>query len=428
MIGFETMKAPNKFQLITRQIRTKPRSRLSVFKNLPSGQQAQLCLILSKHLTYDLLSRLNDLEIAAILENLDPDEATDIIQLFPRKKQTDLLEILSFRMKNAVEKLLGFDPRTAAGLMSVDYIQVNEDDTIAEVAKQFKIHEKRTGRLPTIIVLKSGAAAGRLAGYFPGHELGFAHLKDKAKKYTRKIPTIHHASAYEEAIDLFRAYPHAKVAVLGNSGNVLGIIYSDDIARVLREQTAASLYNFAGVSNEESVFAAAGEKIKFRYKWLIVNLGTAFLASFVVSLFDQTIAKYVLLAVYMPIIAGMGGNAGTQAMAVMVRGITLKQIDLKSSLAALKNELISGFANGAINGALVALVILFANRDPLLAFVLFSAMIINLMVAGAAGTMVPLLMAKMGKDPASSATIFITTATDVLGFFAFLGLAALLLP
>jgi len=145
-------------------------------------------------------------------------------------------------------------------------------------------------------------------------------------------------------------------------------------------------------------------------------------------LFDQTIAKYVLLAVYMPIIAGMGGNAGTQAMAVMVRGITLKQIDLKSSLAALKNELISGFANGAINGALVALVILFANRDPLLAFVLFSAMIINLMVAGAAGTMVPLLMAKMGKDPASSATIFITTATDVLGFFAFLGLAALLLP
>ncbi len=422
------MKAPNKFQAIIRQIRTTPRARIFLFKSLPPAQQAQACLILSKHLVYDLLNRMDDLEIAAILENLDPDEATDILQLFPKNKQVDLLEILSSRVRNAVEKLLGFDPKTAAGLMNVDYIQVNEDDTIAEVAKQFKVHEKRTGRLPTIIVLKDGNSAGNLAGYFPGHELGFAHLKDKAKKYTRKIVTIHHSAGYEEAIDIFRAYPHGKIAVLGNSGNVLGIIYSDDIARLLREQTAASLYNFAGVSSEESVFAGASEKIKFRYKWLIVNLGTAFLASFVVSLFDQTIAKYVLLAVYMPIIAGMGGNAGTQAMAVMVRGITLKQIDIKSSMGALKNEVISGFANGAINGALVAMVILFFNHDPLLAFVLFSAMIVNLVVAAAAGTMVPLLMAKLGKDPASSATIFITTATDVLGFFVFLGLATLLLP
>jgi len=157
-------------------------------------------------------------------------------------------------------------------------------------------------------------------------------------------------------------------------------------------------------------------------------LATSFLAAFVVSLFDQTIAKYVLLAVYMPIAAHPRDNAGTQAMAVMVRGITLKQIDFKSSFGALKNEVLSGLANGAINGGLVAMVILFANRDPLLALVLFLAMIINLVVAGAAGTMVPLLMAKFGKDPASSATIFITTATDVLGFFAFLGLAALLLP
>ena len=419
------MKAPNKLQATIKAIRTKPKTRLAVFKNLLPAQQAQICLILSKHLVYDILSRLDDLEVAAILENLDPDEATDILQLFPAAKRTDLLEILSLRMKHAVERLLGFDPKTAAGLMNVDYIQVGENETIAEVAKQFKIHEKRTGRLPAIIVLRSD---GKLAGYLPGHELGFAQLKDKAKKYTRRIATIRHSATHEEAVDLFRAYSHAKIAVIGANDNVMGIIYSDDIARVLREQTAVSLYNFAGVAKEESVFGGAGEKIKFRYKWLIINLGTSFLAAFVVSMFDQTIAKYVLLAVYMPIIAGMGGNAGTQAMAVMVRGITLKQIDFKSSFGALKNELLSGFANGVINGALVAIVILFANRDPLLALVLFLAMIVNLMVAAAAGTMAPLLMARLGKDPASSATIFITTATDVLGFFAFLGLATILLP
>jgi magnesium transporter len=309
--------------------------------------------------------------------------------------------------------------------MDVDYIQVNEDDSIAEVSKQFKVHEKRTGRLPTIIVLKSG---GELSGYLPGHELGFAYPKDKARKYVRKITTIPYSAPQEEAAELFRNYPHSKMAVLGETGQVLGIIYSDDVLRLLREQESASLYNFAGVSKEESVLDGTVDKVKFRYKWLIINLGTAFLASFVVSLFDATISKYVLLAVYMPIIAGMGGNAATQTMAVMVRGIALRQIDLSSPLYALKKEVSAGLINGIINGIIVAAVVIIINRNVMIAFILALAMVINLIVASFFGTLIPLVMKKLGKDPASSATIFITTATDVLGFLAFLGLAKLLLP
>lgn len=309
--------------------------------------------------------------------------------------------------------------------MNIDYIQINESDSIGEVAKQFKIHEKRTGHSPTIIVLKQ---EGVLSGYLPGHELGFAFPKDKAKKYVKKINTIPYFASQEEAIELFRNFPHSKIAVLGETGQVLGIIYSDDILRLLREQESASLYNFAGVSKEESVLDGTIVKVKSRYKWLILNLGTAFLASFVVGFFEETISKYILLAVYMPIIAGMGGNAATQTMAVMVRGISLKQINPDSPLYMLKKEVLAGAANGIINGIIVACIVLLINKDLMIALILALAMVINLIVASFAGTLIPLLMKKIGKDPASSATIFITTATDVLGFLAFLGLAALLLP
>jgi magnesium transporter len=156
-------------------------------------------------------------------------------------------------------------------------------------------------------------------------------------------------------------------------------------------------------------------------------LGTAFLASFVVSRFEDTLSAFVLLAVYMPIVAGMGGNAATQTLAVLVRGIALKQIELKTAWRTLRNELGASLVNGIINGLLVAAVVILVNHDYKIAAILAMAMVLNMLVAAFFGTLVPLLMSKLGKDPAASATIFITTATDVLGFLAFLGLATVVL-
>ena len=143
--------------------------------------------------------------------------------------------------------------------------------------------------------------------------------------------------------------------------------------------------------------------------------------------FEPVLSKYVLLAVYMPIVAGMGGNAATQTLAVLVRGIALRQIELRTALKTLRNELGASLINGLINGVLVALVVVIINRDIKIALILAMAMVINLLVAGFFGTLVPLIMQKLGKDPATSATIFITTATDILGFMAFLGLATIIL-
>lgn len=345
------------------------------------------------------------------------------MQLVGRKKRERVLPLVSYSIKDSLSTLLEFDPETAAGLMTLDYISVSKQDKVDAVAKKFKKHEKTTGRPPVILVVEEG----KLIGFLPGHELGFTPKNQKINRGVKRIQTISYAASHEEVIRLFNAHPHSKVAVLNDAGFVIGIIYSDDVLSIINENQASTLYDFAGVSSEESVTDSSAKKVKFRYKWLIINLATAFLAAFTVSQFEDVISKYVLLAVYMPIVAGMGGNAGTQTLAVIVRGIALKQISLSTALKTLKNEVFAGMANGLINGFLVAFVVLVKDHDAKIAFVLAVAMVINLVIAAFFGTLVPLIMSKLKKDPAASATIFITTATDVLGFLVFLSLATLVL-
>ncbi|MDP2676259.1 MAG: magnesium transporter [bacterium] len=414
---------PQTVQKFVQKIAYEHEHRADTFRMLKPKLQSEVLLRLGRHVQYDLLSRLEKEEVIAVLEQLDPDEATDILQIFPKRKQEALLHEMAEEMKNSLAVLLQFDPETAGGLMNLDYINVDANDTVANVAKRFKVHEKRTGRLPAIVVFREG----KMLGYLPGHELGFSRPGEKVQKHVRKIETIHYSASHDEVFKKFRTHPHNKIVVFGEDNNALGIIYSDDVLRLMHEQESKSLYDFAGVSDEEGVFDSARRKIRYRYKWLIVNLATAFLAAFTVGIFDATVSKYILLAVYMPIVAGMGGNAATQTLAVLVRGISLRQIDISHVWRTLRSELISGFINGVINGVLVAVVVFFVNKDIKIALILASAMIINLLVAAFFGTLVPLVMKRLGKDPASSATIFITTATDVLGFLVFLGLAAIFL-
>jgi len=399
------------------------RKRKELFLTIPEEKRGHILLQVSKHIQFDILSSLENKQIVSIVNELDPDEATDLIQLLPKHRQNKIIQEFKDELKQAVKILNQFDPKTAAGLMNLDYIQVDAKEKILDVAKKFSVHEKRTGRLPAILVLESE----KLIGYLPGHELGLAKHTDSIKKHLRNIPSIHYNAPQDEVVHLFRSHPHNKVVVLDKQQNILGVIYSDDVLKALKEDESASLYDFAGVHDEESVTDTIKQKVKNRYRWLIINLGTAFLASFTVGLFYDVLSKYVLLAVYMPIVAGMGGNAGTQTLAVMVRGIALGQIDFKTAWPTLKREVMAGVINGLINGLLVAAIVLFINKDLKVALVLAFAMITNLFVAAFFGTLVPLIMKKLGKDPATSATIFITTATDVLGFLAFLGLATIVL-
>ncbi len=397
--------------------------RAELFLKLDFTDQPSILLNLSRHVQLIIMNALADQDLVNILNHLDPDEVTDLIQILTVDRRNQILDKLKNELKKTVKILKEFDPHSAAGLMNLDYIQLDINDKIIKTLKLFREHEKRTGRLPVIYITDHG----QLKGYLPGHELGFARPFDRVKKYVRQISTVKYNATQDEVVHLFRTHSQNKIAVLDDHENVIGVIYSDDILKALKEEESSDLYDFAGVNEEENVMDSVAQKVKHRYKWLIINLGTAFLAAFTVSLFDNTISKYVLLAVYMPIVAGMGGNAGTQTLAVLVRGIAFKQIDFKTAWPTLKRELLAGIINGFINGLLVAGVIILFNRNLKIAIVLGLAMIVNLFVAGLFGTLVPLFMKKIGKDPATSATIFITTATDVLGFLVFLGLATMIL-
>lgn len=401
----------------------KRRKRMAIFNSLSDAKKIKALSNLSRKVAKKITAELTADALAKLLESTDPDEATDILRLLPDPKKDKVVELINENLRNYAQHLLQFDPQTAAGLMSIDYVQVELDNTIAEAVAKFRIHEKRTGRVPAILVIDDN----RLIGILPLAEMILARPSDRIDKYVKDVRTIHHHADQDRVMKIFRNHPHDKVVVINEDRAVLGIIYSDNVLSLLQELRSDSLFEFAGINDQETVLGSAISKVKFRARWLIINLFTAFIAAFAVSIFDETIAKYVVLAIYMPIVAGMGGNAATQTLAVVVRGIALKQISLRTGRKTLRNEIIAGFINGCINAVIVAAVVMLINHDVKLALVLSLAMIINLVVAGIFGTLTPLVMAKLGKDPASSATVFITTATDVLGFIAFLGLGQIIL-
>lgn len=400
-----------------------PKERLSAFRQIKPAQQGFILLALSKPLQSRLLSQLSDQEVIEILQFLDADQETDLLQSIENGRRKLIIRQLSEPVREKVEFLLKFDPQTAAGMMTLEFIQVPIGTTFEQLGKMIRTHERRSGKFPTILVVEKGF----LVGEVPAHVLATVKKSEKVEKYLKKIIHISHEQKDDEVVELFESHPHNKIAVLNEDGTVLGIIYSEDVLHALRMKAGESLRDFAGVADEEDVLDSPLAKVRNRYKWLIINLGTAFLAASVVSLFEADIAAFTLLAIYMPIIAGMGGNAATQTLAVVVRGLTLKKIDLSTGWQVIQNEMIAGAVNGLINGIIVAVIATFFNHSPLFGLIVGISMIVNLVAAGFFGALIPLIMKKLGKDPAASATIFITTATDVLGFFFFLGLASLLL-
>ncbi|MBN1377574.1 magnesium transporter [Candidatus Woesearchaeota archaeon] len=400
-----------------------PKERMAVFREIPVNNQGFVLLSLSNRVQQGIITKLNDEEMTELINYLDPDEATDLLQKVSTRRRRKIVEKLSEKIREKVEFLLKFNPKTAAGMMSLDYTEVDKNITFEELSKIIQKHEKRTGKFPTILAVKDGFLEGELLG----HVLALHKGKEKINNFIKKVPHIEYDRNEKEVIKVFKKNPHNKVVVLDKNKSILGVIYSDDILKLIEKQSADNLRDFAGVSKEEDVLDSALVKVKNRHKWLIINLITAFIAASVVSFFQDTISAFVLLAVYMPIIAGMGGNAGTQTLAVVVRGLALKEIDINTGKSVIINEMLAGGINGIIIGILVAVIAFLLNKNPVFGLIVGIAMVTSLIIAGFFGATIPLLMKKLGKDPASSATIFITTATDVFGFLVFLGLATIML-
>jgi len=393
------------------------------FTDLPARRWRDMFFALSEPVRERLVADMSQAEIAAFVDYLDPDEVTDVLGYVDDETREAVLTTLEDDRREKIEFLLSFDPESAAGLMTLDFVTVDESWDVSRVTERVRRFEERTGRVPILLVTDD---EGSIVGELPGAALSVAeerggsildHLKD--------VPQVRYDSDDETVLELAQLNRDSNIAVL-DDGDILGVIRANDLLVLAEEARGETLYEFTGVDEEESVLDGPLDKVRSRYKWLILNLATAFLAAAVVGMFESTITAVAILAAYMPVVAGMGGNAGTQAMAVTVRGISLGQVSLETGKRVVANEALAGAFNGLIIGALVAVIATafsLGTYGVLLGGVIGVSMVANLVIAGFFGAVTPLALDRLGYDPATSATIFITTATDVLGFLVFLGLA-----
>ncbi|MDP3995373.1 MAG: magnesium transporter [bacterium] len=411
-------------QQIAHELTFHHKGRMSRFRDLPLSERAAVFNVLSRRIRQEILKELSVTEAVSLLDHLDVRRAHHILgRLHPDRKRERIVKRLKNDLHAKIEQFTQFHPRANASLVHLNYVLLSENTTIGETAAVIKDYTNATGKIPEVFVSREG----EMIGEAPLDILVRERNTAKLKQYARGVKTILYTASKNDITNLATSRMHAKTAVLDTDKSVLGVVYADDISDILDKTPASSLYSFAGVQEAERPFDSIASKIRHRYKWLILNLGTAFLAAGVVALFNTTLSQVVMLAIYMPIIAGMGGNAATQTLAVMVRGIAVGEISLANSFPAVAREVASGLANGVITGVLVAAAAFAFGHTPLLGLVVGLTLVVNLMVAGCAGTLVPVIMRRIGRDPATSATIFITTATDVCGFFVLLGLASLVL-
>ena len=402
----------------------KASARAEEFRSLPLSTQGAVLPLLSPRIQQHLLEGLPIPEVVDVLDHSDLHQAQVMVgRIRDKARRKKIIERLKSDVYGKLEQFISFHPSATFSLLSLNYIYVPDTTTVNATADAIAEYRSQTGKFPEVLVHKNG----ELAGVVPLNVLIREHGRTTLKNCVEEVEVLRYNDDPKKTLDFFAQKPHASVVVLDNDGSVLGIIYADDVLALLEKQGAEALYDFAGVTESERPFDSVAQKVKRRWRWLVLNLATAFLAGGVVWLFEDVIAQIVVLAIYLPIIAGMGGNAATQSLAVMVRGISIGEVSLKNGLPAIRREVLAGTINGIIIGILVSIVAILWNQSLMLGVVIGVAMIINLAIAGFFGTLIPLVLKHMGKDPATSATIFITTTTDVLGFLAFLGLAALLL-
>ncbi len=406
------------------QITRKPLERLAIFRGLSLAEQSAVLSELSPHVQQILLKSLRIGEIADILDHLDPRLAEKILaRIKDEKRRLKIIKKLKDEAREKIEYFLRFHPKATTSLISFNYVLLSSKATIAEAADALDEHFEDTGKFPEVLVHENG----HLMGEVPMATLVRERNTLALKRFVRPVETITYQAEVAEVVDTFALSQRKKVAVLDHDESVLGIIYADDALALFGKLPAETLYDISGMDDTSRPFDSVKKKVKSRYKWLVLNLVTAFMAGSMIFIFKDTLDKLVILAMYIPIVAGMGGNAASQVFAVMLRGLTLGTISLKTAGPAIWREVQAGVINGVGIGIIVALISVIWNDSALLGLVVGMAMVLVHLAAGFFGAFVPLFLKHIGKDPASTSTIFISTATDVLGLLSLLGLGTLIL-
>lgn len=398
-----------------------PKIRTALWQLVDIDQEGEILQFLSEEVQADFLEQMNADEVAALTEGLETDDIADILQQLPKTIIRRVLQSMDAQDRHRVERVLTFDEDSAGGLMNTDTISIRPNLTLDVVLRYLRRHDEIPAMTDNLFVVDRN-----------DHYLGQLPL--------RKILTSDPSLTVEDVMDseaeaihadtesivvarLFERHDWVSAPVTDNRNKLLGRITIDDVVDVIRDDAEHSLMSMAGLDEEEDTFATVRKTLPKRMVWLGVNLLTAFIASAVIKLFDQTIDQVIALAVLMPIVASMGGVAGSQTLTVVIRGLALGQISRSNARWLISKELTVGFFNGVIWAVVVAIAATLWFQDSTIGIIIAMAMIVNLITAGLAGAVLPIALKALKIDPALAGSVALTTITDVVGFMSFLGLA-----
>ena len=402
-----------------------PQKRRSLLRLWHEGMEGDVLSELDEGLREEVIRDLEPEVLAEAVRDLETDDVVDLVEDLDEAEQEVILDALPDADRVAVEKALTYPEESAGRLMQREVVIAPEHWTVGETIDYLRAQRDLPEQFYHVILVDPKM---RPTGYVTLGKLLSSRRDVPLTEITEdSFRTIPVDQPEEDVAYAFNQYHLISAPVVDNDGRLVGVITIDDAMAVLDEEHEEDMLRLAGVSEEGSLSDSAIETSKRRLPWLLVNLVTAILAATVIAQFQGAIARMVALAVLMPIVASMGGNAGTQALTVAVRALATKDLTPANVWRVIRREVLVGLINGLVFALVIGIVGAFWFGIPLLGVVIACAMIINLVIAGLVGVLVPVVLDKLGVDPALASGTFVTTVTDVIGFFAFLGLATVML-
>ena len=398
-----------------------PKTRSVLWQLIDKDSKGGVIQYLNEDLQNEFLSALNAEQVVELTEGLETDDLADILQHLPQKIASEVLQAMDQQDRQRVESILSHDEDTAGGLMNTDTITVRRNHTVELVLRYLRRHESIPEMTDNILVVSRNDL---FLGILPLRKVLVSDPNTSVREVMREdIEAIPADMEATQGAQLFEQHDWVSAPVVDGEGKLLGRITIDDVVDVIRDSTEHSLMSMAGLDEEDDTFAPIVKTVRRRALWLGVNLMTAVLASLVIYLFQDILDQVVYLAVLMPIVANMGGVAGTQTLTLVIRSMALGHISPSNSRWLLIRELGVAGVNGVLWALVISIIAFFWYGDLQLSYIIAAAMMINLVTAALVGAYLPLFLRKINIDPALAGTVALTTVTDSIGFFAFLGLA-----
>ncbi len=391
-------------------------------KNLPTEMIADIIEESETEDQYEILQYFLEETQKEILDEMSNDEITDLLGELDLEEQKELLEKIGYEDRVEIKKLLEFDPESAGGIMATEYIDIHANNTVKQTLEFLQTNTEEDATYYLYVVDKQNV----LKGVVSLRDIVTSTFDTPILDITNtNVKTLMYDTDQEEVANTFRKYGFILMPVVDEQNHLLGVVHFDDIMDVMEEETTEDIHLLGGVNSEERINSSVIESYRSRVPWLIINLATATIAASVVNAFQTTIDQVVFLAVIMPVVAGLGGNSGTQSLTIVVRALSLGEITRENAARLFFKEIRVGILNGVTVGLIAAFASSIVGGSPYFGIVTGCAMFFNMFISTIGGFFVPLIFKKCNIDPALASSIFVTMLTDTLGFLFFLGLATM---